>query len=48
MLDELRQHGDHFTLGAVIADLCGSATIDDLLEKVFARYETDFERDRPG
>ena len=48
VLDELRQHGDHFTLGAVIADLCSAATIDDLLEKVFARYETDFERDRPG
>ena len=41
-------HGDHFTLGAVIADLCSSETIDDLLEKVFARYEADFERDRPG
>ncbi len=48
VLDELRQHGDHFTLGAVIADLCGSASIDDLLEKVLERYEADFERDRPG
>ena len=48
VLDELRQHGDHFTLGERIADLCGAATIDDLLEMVLSRYERDFERDRPG
>ena len=48
VLDELRQHGDHFTLGDVIARLSAAATIDDLLELVLERYERDFERDRPG
>ncbi|WP_395691474.1 tetratricopeptide repeat protein [Nocardioides sp.] len=48
VLDELRQHGDHFTLGDVIAGYLGAATLDDLLEQVLARYERDFETDRPG
>lgn len=48
VLDELRQHGDHFTLGAVIEGLLAADAIDDLLELVLARYERDFERDRPG
>ncbi len=48
VLDELRQHGDHFTLGDRIAELCGAATVDDLLELVLSRYERDFERDAPG
>lgn len=48
VLDELRQHGDHFTLGAVLDRLLAAATVDDLLELVLARYEQDYERDRPG
>jgi tetratricopeptide (TPR) repeat protein len=48
VLDELRQHGDHFTLGSVIDRLLGASTIDDLFEQLLARFETDFERDRPG
>ena len=48
VLDELRQHGDHFTLGERITQLCGAATIDDLIEQVLARYEQDYERDHPG
>ena len=48
VLDELRQHGDHFTLGAVIAGYLSAETLDDLLELVLARYERDFEADRPG
>jgi tetratricopeptide (TPR) repeat protein len=48
VLDELRQHGDHFTLGEVTERYLGAATTDDLLEQVLARYETDFEADRPG
>ncbi len=48
VLDELRQHGDHFTLGTVMDRLLAAATIDDLLEQVLARFERDFERDRPG
>lgn len=47
VLDELRQHGDHFTLGDVIERYLAAATVDDLLELVLARYEQDFERDRP-
>ncbi|WP_028645235.1 tetratricopeptide repeat protein [Nocardioides sp. URHA0020] len=48
VLDELRQHGDHFTLGEVIAGYLRAETLDDLLELVLARYERDFEADRPG
>lgn len=48
VLDELRQHGDHFTLGEVIAGYLAADTVDDLLELVLARYEQDFELDRPG
>ena len=48
VLDELRQHGDHFTLGEVIAHYLAATTVDDLLELVLARYERDFERERPG
>lgn len=48
VLDELRQHGDHFTLGEVIAGYLAAETVDDLLELVLARYEQDFQRDRPG
>ena len=48
VLDELRQHGDHFTLGEVIAHYLAAESVDDLLELVLARYEQDFEGDRPG
>ncbi len=48
LLDELRQHGDHFTLGAEIERMLGARTVDELLEQVLARYERDFESDRPG
>lgn len=48
LLDELRQHGDHFTLGAEIERMLGAAGVDDLLGQVLARYERDFEPDRPG
>ena len=48
VLDELRQHGDHFTLGDVIERYLAAPTLDALLGLVLARYESDFERDRPG
>ena len=48
VVDELRQHGDHFTLRPLIDRLTSAATLDDLLEMVLARYEHDFDRDRPG
>lgn len=48
VLDELRQHGDHFTLGLVIEQYLAALTLDALLGLVLGRYERDFERDRPG
>ena len=48
VLDELRQHGDHFTLGQVIDHHLGATTVGALLGLVLARYEADFETDRPG
>jgi tetratricopeptide (TPR) repeat protein len=48
ILDELRQWGDHFTLGDVIDRYLSAETVDDLLEQVLVRYEADFERERPG
>ena len=48
VLDELRQHGDHFTLGSVIDHYLSAESLDGLLGLVLQRYERDFERDRPG
>ncbi|MEO6125049.1 MAG: DUF4062 domain-containing protein [Ilumatobacteraceae bacterium] len=48
VLDELRQHGDHFTIGEVIDHYLAAESLDGLLGLVLARYERDFERDRPG
>ena len=48
VLDELRQHGDHFTLGVVIEHYLAAPTLEALLALVLGRYERDFERDRPG
>ena len=48
VLDELRQHGDHFTLRPLIDRLVAAPSVEALLELVLDRYERDFERDRPG
>jgi hypothetical protein len=48
LLDELRQHGDHFTLEDRIADMLRAGDVDDLLGQVLARYERDYDSDRPG
>ncbi len=48
VLDELRQHGDHFTLSALLDTYLGLDTIDDLFEAILARWEHDYERDRAG
>ena len=48
VLDELRQHGDHFTLRALIDRLVAAPSVEALLGLVLDRYERDFERDRPG
>lgn len=46
--DELRQHGDHFTLGDALDRYVDVASVDDLFERILARWEADFERDRGG
>ena len=48
VLDELRQHGDHFTIGEVIAHYLSAPVLADLLALVLERYEHDYERDRPS
>ncbi|MGC4154884.1 MAG: DUF4062 domain-containing protein [Propionicimonas sp.] len=48
VLDELRQHGDHFTLRPLIDWLVAAPSVEALLGLVLDRYEHDFERDRPG
>ena len=39
VLDELRQHGDHFTIGDVIAHYLSAPELADLLALVLERYE---------
>jgi tetratricopeptide (TPR) repeat protein len=47
LLDDLRATGVHDRLDAQIADYLQAADIPALFGKVLARYERDFERDRP-
>ena len=48
VLDELRQHGDHFTLAAAARRPARAAGLAELVEVVLDRYERDYELDRPG
>ena len=48
VLDELRQWGEHFTLGERIEAHLGAPDLAALFAVVLARYENDFDRDRPG
>ena len=48
LLDELRVWGEHETLDEAIARYLSAPTIDSLFELILTRYETDYERDRPG
>jgi tetratricopeptide (TPR) repeat protein len=48
VLDELRQHGRHETLVALLDDLLASPDVPALYQRVLARWEADFELDRPG
>lgn len=48
MLEELRLWGDHDTLGPRIGHYLDAITIDDLYERILARYEEDYETERPG
>jgi tetratricopeptide (TPR) repeat protein len=48
LLDELRLWGAHETLDARISHYLAAPTVDSLYERILARYEEDYERDRPG
>ncbi len=48
LLDELRVTGTHERLDERLADYLAAGDIPALLEKLLARYERDYERDRPG
>jgi tetratricopeptide (TPR) repeat protein len=48
MLEELRLYGDHETLRQQIAQLLRAGDAPELYELILARWERDYERDRPG
>ena len=48
LLDELRVWGDYARLEERIAHYLGASTVDALYRKILARYEEDYERERPG
>ncbi|MCA1692221.1 MAG: hypothetical protein LC733_08505 [Actinobacteria bacterium] len=48
LLDELRQHNDHFTLGDLIDRHLAAARTNDTFSSLLERWERDYERDRPG
>jgi len=48
LLDDLRVTGTHERLDGQIADYLRAADIPTLLTRILARYERDYERDRPG
>jgi tetratricopeptide (TPR) repeat protein len=48
LLDELRQHGDHLTIGKRIDQCLEARNAAELFARVLDRYEADYERDRPG
>jgi tetratricopeptide (TPR) repeat protein len=48
LADELRLWGDHDTLDERIGYFLGAKDVDDLYQRVLARYEADYEEGRPG
>ena len=48
VLEELRVHGEFERLPKQIAEYLEITTIPTLYEAILARYERDYERDRPG
>jgi tetratricopeptide (TPR) repeat protein len=48
LLEELRVWGSHETLGDQIRHYLSAASIGDLFQRILARYEGDYDRDRPG
>jgi hypothetical protein len=48
LLDELRLHGEHETLEPRLRAYLESTSIAELYDQMLARYEADYETDRPG
>jgi tetratricopeptide (TPR) repeat protein len=48
LLEELRLHGDHFTLDQRIGHYLAATTPEALYGRILQRYEQDYDRDRPG
>ena len=48
LLDELRVWGDYARLDERIEHYLGASTVVALYAKILARYEEDYDRDRPG
>jgi tetratricopeptide (TPR) repeat protein len=48
LLEELRVWGAHETLEAQIHHYLSATSIGDLFQRILARYENDYDRDRPG
>ncbi len=48
LLEEVRVHGEFEQLTKQIEDYLTAQTIESLYEMILARYEKDYERDRPG
>ncbi|HUT31978.1 MAG TPA: DUF4062 domain-containing protein [Planctomycetota bacterium] len=48
LLEELRVFGSHEQLSERIRHYLAARTIPELYEKILARYEQDYERERPG
>jgi tetratricopeptide (TPR) repeat protein len=47
LLEELRIYGDHFTLNQWADHYLQAVGVGDLFEKIFDRWENDFDKDRP-
>jgi tetratricopeptide (TPR) repeat protein len=48
LLEELRLWGEYETLDEAMDRYLGAEGVADLYERILARYEADYERDRPG
>jgi len=48
LLEELRVWGDHETLVKRIDHYLSASSVGNLFQRILARYEADFEQDRPG
>ena len=47
LLEEMRVYGDHSTLSQRLEDYLEAGNVEALFQKIFERYEHDFDIDRP-